>query len=1024
MHIDVVTSGTSVEVIARSGAGELALLWGEFNKDNKWGDDVPADAVKSVTATSQVSFTGDCSQLFLGFINCTSFDLNNVNTANVTNMSSMFRNCSKLSSLNISNWNTSNVTNMSWMFSFCNALLTLNISNWDTGKVTFMSNIFENCMSLTSLDISGWDTKNVTDMSSMFSSCRSLTSLDLSNWDTGNVTNMYGMFFLCDGLKSLNLAGWDTGKTWGMACMFLSCDQLTTIYVTTSWSNENVTNSSRMFDGCNNLVGGMGTTFDSNYTDKTYARIDHGAAEPGYFTGVFTLTLPGDVTASPNPVFTLSGNKYYTAGTTVTLTYNGNVPEGKIVVFKVNGTAIEGNTFEMPLNDVTITATVTDPPQYTFNSETGVLALLWGEFNKDNKWGSDVPASSVKSVTATSQVSFTGDCSELFMGFGNCTSFDLNSVNTANATNMSSMFEESSALTFNISNWDTGNVTNMSRMFYNCSIRSYSFNILNWNTGNVTNMSEMFSLCRMTVASLDLSGWDTGKVTKMTDMFTYFQSNKPLNLSGWNTSNVTDMFSMFMSCTQTPSINLSGWDTSNVTNMEGMFISCVSLTTIYVTTSWSTENVTYSSSYMFDRCNKLVGGCGTTYDENHKDKEYARIDHGTAEPGYLTGVFTLTLPADVTASATPVFSVGDTAYYTAGTTVTLTYNGEVPEGKVLIFAVNGTAIEGNTFEMPLDNVTITATVTDPPQYTFNSTTGELALLWGEFNKDNKWGDDVPASAVTRVTATSEVSFTGDCSNLFTGFYNCTSMDLNSVNTSNVTSMNMLFTGCAKLTSIDLSNWNTSNVTNMYGLFLQCNSLDSLDLSNFNTAKVTNMSLMFDTCIKLKKLNVSGWDTGNVTGMFNLFCSCHCLKTLDLSGWSAGKVTEMNAMFAFSDSLTTIYVDRDWNIPNSTSASAMFSGCTSLVGGKGTTFDQNHSDKEYARIDGGPDCPGYFTDSNPVVVVPGDVDGDGNVTAGDVTALYNWILNGDGSLIVNGDQDGDGNITAGDVTLVYNILLGI
>ena len=57
------------------------------------------------------------------------------------------------------------------------------------------------------------------------------------------------------------------------------------------------------------------------------------------------------------------------------------------------------------------------------------------------------------------------------------------------------------------------------------------------------------------------------------------------------------------------------------------------------------------------------------------------------------------------------------------------------------------------------------------------------------------------------------------------------------------------------------------------------------------------------------------------------------------------------------------------------------------------------------------------------VVPGDVDGDGVVTAGDITALYNYLLNNDSSGIVNGDQDGDGNITAGDITLIYNILLG-
>lgn len=55
--------------------------------------------------------------------------------------------------------------------------------------------------------------------------------------------------------------------------------------------------------------------------------------------------------------------------------------------------------------------------------------------------------------------------------------------------------------------------------------------------------------------------------------------------------------------------------------------------------------------------------------------------------------------------------------------------------------------------------------------------------------------------------------------------------------------------------------------------------------------------------------------------------------------------------------------------------------------------------------------------------PGDVDGDGVVTSGDITALYNYLLNNDSSAIVNGDVDNDGAITSGDITNVYNILLG-
>ena len=54
---------------------------------------------------------------------------------------------------------------------------------------------------------------------------------------------------------------------------------------------------------------------------------------------------------------------------------------------------------------------------------------------------------------------------------------------------------------------------------------------------------------------------------------------------------------------------------------------------------------------------------------------------------------------------------------------------------------------------------------------------------------------------------------------------------------------------------------------------------------------------------------------------------------------------------------------------------------------------------------------------------GDVNGDGSVTAADVTAIYDFLLINDTTNLINGDVNGDGNITAADVTDIYNILLG-
>ena len=57
-------------------------------------------------------------------------------------------------------------------------------------------------------------------------------------------------------------------------------------------------------------------------------------------------------------------------------------------------------------------------------------------------------------------------------------------------------------------------------------------------------------------------------------------------------------------------------------------------------------------------------------------------------------------------------------------------------------------------------------------------------------------------------------------------------------------------------------------------------------------------------------------------------------------------------------------------------------------------------------------------------VNGDVNGDGVVTASDITSIYNYLLNGDQTLPVNRlDVNGDGYVTSSDITAVYDVLLG-
>ena len=232
-------------------------------------------------------------------------DLSSFDTSNVTNMRGMFEK-SKITTLDLSNFDTSKVTNMSRMFYEIQAT-TLDVSNFDTSKVTDMDSMFYGS-SATTLDISSFDTSNVRNMSRMFTNSKAttitglnkfntsnvtdmndmfrntlLTEIDLSSFDTSNVTDMSWMFS-ASAATTLDLSSFNTSNVTDMRQMFYNSTNLKTIYASDMFNTNSATSSSDMFYNTTNLVGGSGTTYNSSYIDKTYARIDGGTSLPGYFT--------------------------------------------------------------------------------------------------------------------------------------------------------------------------------------------------------------------------------------------------------------------------------------------------------------------------------------------------------------------------------------------------------------------------------------------------------------------------------------------------------------------------------------------------------------------------------------------------------------------------------------------------------------------------------------------------------------------------------------------------------------------
>ena len=212
-------------------------------------------------------------------------DLKNFKTENVTNMSRMFSNCKALTSLNLDKFNTSNVKSMYQMFNSCNNIISIELSSFKTQNVNNMQGMFSNCFNLKSLNLSHFQTEKVTNMYGMFNECRNLNDLNISNFNTEKVTNMNCMFNKCANLISLDLSSFNTYNVTNMSRMFSNCGKLTTIYANNKFVSSNGTDSTDMFISNVKLIGECGTVYNSaNVNDASYAHVDGGPSNPGYFT--------------------------------------------------------------------------------------------------------------------------------------------------------------------------------------------------------------------------------------------------------------------------------------------------------------------------------------------------------------------------------------------------------------------------------------------------------------------------------------------------------------------------------------------------------------------------------------------------------------------------------------------------------------------------------------------------------------------------------------------------------------------
>ncbi|GAK30742.1 bacterial surface protein 26-residue PARCEL repeat-containing domain protein [Weissella oryzae SG25] len=133
----------------------------------------------------------------------------------------------------------------------------------------------------------------------------------------------------------------------------------------------------------------------------------------------------------------------------------------------------------------------------------------------------------------------------------------------------------------------------------------------------------------------------------------------------------------------------------------------------------------------------------------------------------------------------------------------------------------------------------------------------------------------------------------DMANMFSFNPKLELIELRNFNTSNVTDMAGMFSEDSGLIALDVGGFDTSKVTNMSSMFLNVKKIDNIDPANFNTSKVTDMSMMF-AGIGARQLNLSNFDTKNVTNMGSMFAGSTA-QFIDLSSFDTANVSNMDSM---------------------------------------------------------------------------------------------------------------------------------
>ena len=498
-----------------------------------------------------------------------------------------FYNFNKLTSItNLSYLNTSEVTNMVSMFYNCSALSSIYLNKFDTKKVTSMSNMFNGCSSLTSLNLSSFDTSSLTSSAQMFYGCSKLSALDLSKFKTAGITNATSMFYGCTSLKKLTV---------GTGCTFDKLSSASTVFTNVSGLNVLLAQPSTMANVKTAFTNKLGFVVGTN---GRFVEPGTEVVQAVWTEGNTTLTFMLDYPYSKGDTYNGQKVTNVWSGDDVVKSPTNKVPgwgmtvRDKVtkVVFDKSFASVMPTSMSYWFYYCKKLTTFTGMSYLNTSKVTDMKALFYG-------------CESLKSITLS--YFNTSNVTTMYAMFRDCTgltSLNVSKFDTKNVTMMGEMFYNCSGLTsLSLSNFNTENVTNMYGMFRNCKGLT-SLNLSNFNTYRVTKMKEMFAGCTG-LTTIDLSNFSPHSVEDMSYMFNYCSNLTSVTINKTNGNKPVALRtteSMFEGCKKLKTMNFYNSSGAPIETTYRMFYECSELTTITLSLA-----PTGNAGYTFYHCAKL-----------------------------------------------------------------------------------------------------------------------------------------------------------------------------------------------------------------------------------------------------------------------------------------------------------------------------------------------------------------------------------------------------------------------------------